>query len=100
VGPPHSTLTKIFGKPTKPIDVTSDMIKIIQDKTEKLNENVKQRKGYELEPMTTVDIERKYDPRKKYDRVSAYEQGEIIGREKVIMLFVMVLRLIKFQDGS
>jgi hypothetical protein len=26
---PHSTLTEIFGKPTRPIDVTNDMIKII-----------------------------------------------------------------------
>jgi hypothetical protein len=78
---PHSTLSKIFGKPTKPIDVTSAMKKI-QDKTEKLHDDVKQRNGYELEPMITVDIERKYAPRKKYDRVSAYEEGEIIGRDK------------------
>jgi hypothetical protein len=39
---PHSTLTIIFGKPTRPIDVTSDMIKIIPHKTEKLNDDVKQ----------------------------------------------------------
>jgi hypothetical protein len=62
--------------------MTSDMTKIIREKTEDLNDKVKQRKGYELAPMTTVDIARKFDPRKKWDRVSAYEQGQVVGRDK------------------
>jgi hypothetical protein len=62
--------------------MTSDMTKIIREKTEELNDKVKQRKGYELEPMTTVDIARKFDPRKKWDRVSPYEQGQVVGRDK------------------
>jgi hypothetical protein len=45
---PHSKLTIKFGNPTRPIDVTSDMIKIIRHKTEKLNDDVKQRNGLNL----------------------------------------------------
>jgi deferrochelatase/peroxidase EfeB len=32
--------------------------------------------------MTTVNKARKFDPRKKWDRVSAYEQDQVVGRDK------------------
>jgi hypothetical protein len=41
------------------------MITIIREKTKDLKDKVKQRIGYEFAPMTTVDIARKFDPRKK-----------------------------------
>jgi hypothetical protein len=62
--------------------MSSERIKIIQAKSEDFKDKLKQRKGYELEQTTTVDISRKFDPRKKWDRVSTCEQVQEVGRGK------------------
>jgi hypothetical protein len=45
-----------------------------------MNYQVKHRNGYSVTQGKHVDIERKFNPYEKHDRISAYEEGLVNGR--------------------